>query len=386
MRERGRAVVVGAGVSGLTTALCLRAERFSVTIVADRFAPQVTSVVAGALWEWPPAVCGYHHDQISLERSKAWCMTSYRRFIDLAGDPATGVHFRPAVFYFTSRVEERSSDLRKMNELRDQVQGFRHDASLIQENGVSPAYGVVDAYMHMAPMVDTDQYMDWLRQSAVRAGCEIRQQFVPGSLRDHEAAIRSAFGADIIANCSGLGAMQLTPEPMYPLRGALVRVKNDGRRFPRITAAHCVSHDESSGGQDIVFIVPRGEDMLVLGGLAEADEWSTDIGLHNHQPVRDMYERCLRFLPQLAQGEIDPAEPVRAGLRPFRRANVRVDHEAGTSIIHNYAHGGAGVTFSWGCAREVAETAAMLWDASVRDRSNAQISMPFPAASAAANT
>lgn len=26
-----------------------------------------------------------------------------------------------------------------------------------------------------------------------------------------------------------------------------------------------------------------------------------DIGLHNHQPVRDMYRRCLDFMPVLAQ-------------------------------------------------------------------------------------
>lgn len=49
-------LVIGAGVSGLTTAICLREAGFSVVIVADRFAPDLTSIVAGALWEWPPAV------------------------------------------------------------------------------------------------------------------------------------------------------------------------------------------------------------------------------------------------------------------------------------------------------------------------------------------
>ncbi|MEH1945315.1 MAG: FAD-dependent oxidoreductase, partial [Nostoc sp.] len=51
-------LVIGAGVSGLTTAICLREAGFNVVIVADRFAPDLTSIVAGALWEWPPAVCG----------------------------------------------------------------------------------------------------------------------------------------------------------------------------------------------------------------------------------------------------------------------------------------------------------------------------------------
>src|SRR5258708_30886763 len=67
-------LVIGAGVSGLTSALCLKQHGFRVTVVADHFAPRVTSVVAGALWEWPPAVCGYHQDQQALIRSKARCL------------------------------------------------------------------------------------------------------------------------------------------------------------------------------------------------------------------------------------------------------------------------------------------------------------------------
>ena len=95
--------------------------------------------------------------------------------------------------------------------------------------------------------------------------------------------------------------------------------------------------------------------MLVLGGLAEPDEWDLDIGLHNYEPIRAMYRRCVEFMPALADAEIDAAEPVRVGLRPFRRRNVRLESEAGTRIVHNYGHGGSGVTFSWGCALEVVD-------------------------------
>src|SRR5215471_5634731 len=42
-----------------------------------------------------------------------------------------------------------------------------------------------------------------------------------------------------------------------------------------------------------------------------------------------------------------------AGLRPFRPSGflVRADHTGGKVIIHNYGHGGCGVTLSWGTAR-----------------------------------
>jgi D-amino-acid oxidase len=125
--------------------------------------------------------------------------------------------------------------------------------------------------------------------------------------------------------------------------------------MPRITEAHCVAHPGARDEPGFIFIVPRGDDMLVLGGLAEPDMWDVEIGLDNHEPIRAMYRRCVDFLPMLASAEIDAAEPVRVGLRPVRQKNVRLEGEEGTHIIHNYGHGGSGITLSWGCALEAVE-------------------------------
>ena len=65
---------------------------------------------------------------------------------------------------------------------------------------------------------------------------------------------------------------------------------------------------------------------------------------------------ALRIRAGLIAGKnvIDASEPVRVGLRPFRARGVRLEVEEGeTPIVHNYGHGGSGVTFSWGCAAEV---------------------------------
>ena len=353
-------LVIGAGVVGLTGALCLAQNGFRVSIVADQFTPRVTSVVAGALWEWPPAVCGQHQDAGSLERAKGWSETSYRVFTELSDNTTTGVFLRPATFYFKRPVAEDRSQSQKVGEFKDKVKGFRHDPDLIVEHGVNRELGYCDAYSHLAPMIDTDAYLSWLLSEVQRAGCRVIEGKVIGSLRSQEQTLLREYRADVIVNCTGLGARELTGDLMTPLRGALIRVHNDGVDFPRITEAHCVSHNGSTEEPGFVFIVPRGNDMLVLGGLAEHLEWGLDIDLDNYDPIREMYRRCVEFLPVLRGAVIDAAQPVRVGLRPFRREGVRLDYEPGTRIVHNFGHGGSGVTYSWGCGFEVLEKVEQL--------------------------
>jgi D-amino-acid oxidase len=347
------ALVIGAGVSGLTTALELHRRGTRVTVIAEKFAPEIVSVVAGALWEWPPAVCGYHHDQVSLQRSKEWCMVSFERFREMTARAVPGVYLRTVNFYFTDSIESNPENLHKMHEIQANVPGFERYHSRAEFDEINPLYGVVDGYRHLAPMIDTDVYMHWLMAEANRLGIAVQQRRITGPLREQRPALLAEYDADVLICCTGLGTAELRGVEMYPLRGALVRMKNDGKRFPRITEGHCVSHKEGSDEQDIVFIVPRGEDTVALGGLAEPDQWSTDLSL-DYGPVHDMYKRCLSFMPMLAEGELEMTEPVRTGLRPFRHGNLCVEYEPRDGVIYNYAHGGAGFSFSWGCAEEVA--------------------------------
>ena len=77
------------------------------------------------------------------------------------------------------------------------------------------------------------------------------------------------YGADAMVHATGLNAFNLAQDhTVYPLRGALVRVVNDGTKFPLVTQALCVTHDDTNGSaaEDIVFIVPRNDHTLILGG------------------------------------------------------------------------------------------------------------------------
>jgi D-amino-acid oxidase len=61
--------------------------------------------------------------------------------------------------------------------------------------------------------------------------------------------------------------------------------------------------------------------------------------------------RCAQIDERLKGARI---REIRVGLRPARHL-VRLEWSEvdGLALIHNYGHGGAGLTLSWGCAAEV---------------------------------
>ncbi|EPS99473.1 hypothetical protein FOMPIDRAFT_1086801, partial [Fomitopsis schrenkii] len=361
-------LVIGGGVTGLTTAWALLDVGYNVTVVSEQWAnpkERITSQIAGALWEWPPAVCGRHTDLVSLEHSKGWAMTSYRlfeRLMDMLPVEDHGVRMRLANFFFDRPLENLPDQYQKMKEIEHcGVAGFKHGAKLVKQHAVNQKAGVVDSYRHLAPVVDTDHYMYWLRDVVSQKGATLVTGRVSGDLLAQEDALLKNYGAVAIVNATGLSAIELAgDETVYPLRGALIRVVNDGKRFPKVTEALAVGIDDAhKGEQELVFIVPRNDKTLILGGIAQPREWNLDLSLESPEIVR-MRERCNYFVPGLENAEYDPDAPFVQGNRPTRSENVRVEREmrlkrdgSSSHIIHSYGQGGSGFSLSFGCAGEV---------------------------------
>jgi D-amino-acid oxidase len=91
----------------------------------------------------------------------------------------------------------------------------------------------------------------------------------------------------------------------------------------------------------------------VLGGTSQAGDANTE----PDPAVADMIvARCAEIDPRLTGARVLGH---RVGLRPARPL-VRLEPETlgSTRVIHNYGHGGAGVTLSWGCAAQVLQELA----------------------------
>jgi glycine/D-amino acid oxidase-like deaminating enzyme len=287
-------------------------------------------------------------------------MSAYHIFDAIASIPelsnASGIRMMPADFFFPTAVEADAKQFSKMQEIMASgVRGFRRGAHLIAERGCDLSYGAVDAYEVLSPVIDTDQAMEWLTELVASKGAKYTTETIEGDLLLAEDTLRARFTADAIVNCTGLGAEVLAGDrSVYPIRGGLLRVINDGVDFPKIDAALAISADVNVN--EMIFLVPRNDNILLIGGITEPHKGGLDLTLDS-PIIQRMRKRCEAFLPGLENARLDPTYPLAQGLRPFRGQNVRVERElrrAGSRIVHSYGHGGSGWSLCFGCASDVA--------------------------------
>ncbi|MFF8905078.1 FAD-dependent oxidoreductase [Streptomyces olivaceoviridis] len=296
-------IVVGSGIAGLTTAVLLAESGRRVRVWTREPAERTTSAVAGGLW-WP-----YRIEPEPL--AGAWALQALTVYEELADRPEeTGVRLVDGVHH-GARLDE-------LGPWAGRVPGLRAVAE-----GLAARLPVIDMPVHLA----------WLRQRLAEAG---------GTVEVREVTDLSAVPAPVVVNCTGLGARSLVPDPaVRPVRGQLVVVENPG------VTSWFTSVDHASAAS--VYFIPQ-PGRLLLGGTAEEDDWSLE---PDPATAEAIVARCAAVRPEIAGARVLAH---RVGLRPAREA-VRLERQPlpdGRVLVHNYGHGGAGVTVAWGCAREAA--------------------------------
>ncbi|XP_068140845.1 D-amino acid oxidase [Drosophila tropicalis] len=323
--------IIGAGVNGVSSAIkILEHYRFNepntpiqVTIHSDEFTPNTTGDGSAGLWG--PYLLGGTDEAKVYKWSKS--MHDFLEKIWLSEDAGeAGVCLIPCVRLSTteSSVGDFWRDIvYGSNDLTPkQLQRYNEGRTVKFTSGLS----------FVTYTSEPVKLLPFLMKRFLRNGGKIVRQKVT----DLDNFILSS-PYDVIVNCTGLGSRELLDDQqMYAVRGQVSRIKANW--------IYTAILDESDDGN---YIIPNCE-TVVLGGTHQVKDYNVNVSPSDKSFI---LEGCRRFVPG-----IEYAQHLKdwVGLRPGRgELRLEAEKRGGKVVIHNYGHGGSGVTLCWGCADDV---------------------------------
>jgi D-amino-acid oxidase len=369
---------MGRGVIGLSCAIRLKqlfGKRVRVTVGGAAGRESTQSWKAAAFW-YPFKAVGYRPE---------WATMSYFAFsqLDSEREPrfrASGVFRRNLIEYFEYGHAHLLNTLWWL-ESRGNFSEFieRRDSTVFCRGAEIPIEAKVNFETFVA---DMPTYLVWLEDVCRRLKVDFTDKLAhtcntSGQLREfiqNAANPQASDRIDAFVLAAGIFSHKLTHDATEesaispcgrpensPVRGNLVFVK------PKqdIREVHLFQHGLAWHDQEPRYVVPR-EDYVVLGGTYETRSprvkiTSNKVAEPDPIACNKILEDCKELVPQLRECEVI-RYGYSAGFRPNRLRGPRVEvlpadvdfFGKGVTIAYCYGHGGSGVTFSWGCANEVA--------------------------------
>lgn len=318
-----RITVIGAGVIGLSTAVCISqlVPQCSITIVSDKFTPHTTSDVAAGI------LIPHEYPDTAILTQKRWFRETFDHLSSLASSAEAvdaGVHLLSGWQIF------RSIPTEQVPFWADVVLGFRKMTEA--ELKKFPQYVFGHAFTTLK--CETSVYLPWLEKRLKSQGGLLLRRRI-------EDVWELRPSSDIVVNCSGLGSRELVEDSaISPVRGQVLQVQAPWlKHFIR-------------DGSGLTYIYP-GASHVTLGGTRQKGDWNLSL---DAETSRDIFSRCCTLEPSLHRA---CSVKERVGLRPDR-PSVRLQKEVlardgwRLPIVHHYGHGSGGISVHWGSALEAA--------------------------------
>ncbi|CEJ53846.1 hypothetical protein PMG11_00186 [Penicillium brasilianum] len=341
-------VVVGAGVTGLTTALLLsKTPANKVTVIAKHmpgdYDIEYASPWAGASY-MPFGKKGSDHAE--------WERATWPALRDLAEhQPESGIHFQDITIH--NRLKDQntatgqwSAELTSANPwFKDFVLNFQN----LPRDQLPP--GIDNAQRFTSVCINTAIYLPWLVSQCMKNGCVFKRAVLK-HISEAAETHHSGKKANVVVNCTGLASRTLggvADDQVYPVRGQIMIVRNDPGSMTSISGS-------DDGGDEVSYIFPRAAGGgTVIGGTYQKNNWDP---LPDPNFANRIMQRALKLDPRLVkEGQgVEGLDIVRhgVGLRPARTDGPRIEKDQvdGVKVVHNYGHGGFGYQVSFSCAEK----------------------------------
>lgn len=364
MIDRKTVCVLGAGITGLSTSALLLKMGYSVHIIT-RDDPRKSSAKPDFSSLYPAASVIPHcvHSDQLIEIFKS--SKSYFEDLRAEGFPGIDITEHYELFSIEKEPPEYAYEMDNFEVLDEFKDEFypKH-----------PEHNVINGWRFNTFLADWPVYFPALINSVLDkvSGFEIRELTVSDL---------STLPFDVIINCTEIGSIELFNDRSNRLihRGHLLNIpgappiKNrDGNIISyNFTPGEDIYRSETGGLQD-VYCYSRQND-IVLGGsrqrgyISDQGVWKGETnmepvtrvnGLEVPSQILDLHKDILKHTFGY---KLPPVTKMRSklGYRFTRddKSGLRIECEEieNKLVIHNYGHGGAGVTLSWGCARKVVE-------------------------------
>ncbi|KAJ6102400.1 D-amino-acid oxidase [Penicillium sp. IBT 16267x] len=327
-------VIVGAGVIGLSTALCIQqslSPAQSVLLVARDF-PSDTSVNYASPW------AGAHYRPVpgsspQALREAGQAQRTYEFMKRVAADePGAGVKFIQGVEHLEAPPNEYL-DAQSVRNVYEHLDGFRRLASDEMPNGVK--WGV----QYGTYVVNSPVYCAHMLRKFVLKGGDTRQY----TLANIKEAFSLASNVSAVVNCSGLG---FEDPKSFIIRGQTCLVRNP--------VSETITRQNYDGSWS--FCIPRPLDGgTIIGGTKEPHNWDPNPSMETRERLLANATEWFPF-QQESGGQFDVVRDI-VGRRPAREGGMRIEIEElgnGKRVVHAYGAGGRGFELSRGVAEDTA--------------------------------